>query len=59
MGRLKFLVKDFRSEITEANIDNEKEDSPVKNTFRETTEINEDYAEEEEVEIECGVADND
>lgn len=32
MGRLKFLVKDFRSEITESNCDYDKEDSPVKST---------------------------
>ena len=58
MGRLKFLVKDYRSESVAANIDSEIQSSPVKKSFRaNTAEEGEEYAEDEEVEIECGVAD--
>jgi hypothetical protein len=47
MGRLKFLVKD--------NIDVKNEASPVKRSAR--CDDIDDFAEEEEVEIECGIAD--
>lgn len=58
MGRLKFLVKDYRSDSISANIDTNSQCSPIKKSsilFE-----NEDGIEcgaEEEVEIECGVAD--
>lgn len=55
MGRLKFLVKDFRSDKTSANIDAKNDASPVKKQAR--CEDIDDFAEEEEVEIECGIAD--
>ncbi len=55
MGRLKFLVKDFRSDKTSANMDQKFENSPVKKQAR--CEDIDDFAEEEEVEIECGIAD--
>ena len=56
MGRLKFLVKDYRSDFIAANIDSNN-DSPVKTKTCRKIEEGEEYAEEEEVEIECGVAD--
>lgn len=34
MGRLKFLVKDYRSEVVQANIDSDLHSSPVKKTQR-------------------------
>lgn len=56
MGRLKFLVKDYRSDFIAANVDSNN-DSPVKKpTCRQACD-DEDFAEEEEVEIECGIAD--
>jgi hypothetical protein len=55
MGRLKFLVKDFRSDKVSANIDLKNESSPIKRSAR--CEDIDDFAEEEEVEIECGIAD--
>jgi predicted dinucleotide-utilizing enzyme len=55
MGRLKFLVKDFRSDKTSANMDQKNEASPIKKSAR--CEDIDDFAEEEEVEIECGIAD--
>lgn len=55
MGRLKFLVKDFRSDKIPANMDQKIENSPVKKQAR--CEDIDDFAEEEEVEIECGIAD--
>ena len=61
MGRLKFLVKDFRSESIAANIDSDNHYSPVKKQARQQMEVLEDdeeFAQEEEVEIECGIADN-
>jgi hypothetical protein len=56
MGRLKFLVKDFRSEKVNANLDSKNESSPIKKSNR--CEDIDDVGEEEEVEIECGIADN-
>jgi len=56
MGRLKFLVKDFRSEKVNANFDAKNESSPVKKSIR--CEDIDDVGEEEEVEIECGIADD-
>ena len=53
MGRLKFLVKDFRSDKTQANIDAKNDSSPVKRSAR--CDDIDDFAEEEEVEIECGI----
>ena len=56
MGRLKFLVKDYRSDFIAANIDLNN-DSPVKKPSYRQVEEGEEYAEEEEVEIDCGIAD--
>lgn len=60
MGRLKFLIKDYRSGDVPANLDNEAlQSSPIKKTYRTNQPVEEgdEYAEEEEVEIECGIAD--
>lgn len=58
MGRLKFLVKDYRSESIAANIDSDNHYSPVKKAPRMQDADDEEFAQEEEVEIECGIADN-
>jgi len=62
MGRLKFLVKDFRSQFESANIDSEHGCSPCKKGLRQQADIHNDvadeFAAEEEVEIECGIADD-
>lgn len=62
MGRLKFLVKDYRSQSIAANIDSENGGSPVKKGMRQQADIHNDvadeFAAEEEVEIECGIADD-
>lgn len=59
MGRLKFLVKDYRSEGIAANIDSDNlQHSPIKKAARcqDASLDGQDFAEEEEVEIECGIA---
>jgi len=56
MGRLKFLVKDYRSDFIAANVDTNN-DSPLKKPTCRQAFDDEDFAEEEEVEIECGIAD--
>ena len=48
MGRLKFLVKDYRSESVAANLDCANHESPVKRAVN-RCEDDEDYAQEEEV----------
>jgi hypothetical protein len=64
MGRLKFLVRDFRSAHTAANIDDcEDHNSPIKNSFRlnqshRSMEAEEECGQEEEIEIDCGIADD-
>ena len=55
MGRLKFLVRDFRSPTTQANFDCDAHCSPVKKNLL-ACENEEEQAQEEEVEIECGIA---
>lgn len=57
MGRLKFSVKDFRTDSHIAHFDNE-DGSPVKGSHRLELADDEEFAEEEEVEIECGIADS-
>jgi len=56
MGRLKFAVKDYRSDSIAATIDGESS-SPVKRRPEQRPCEDEDFAEEEIVEIECGIAD--
>lgn len=65
MGRLKFLVRDFRSAHTAANIDScdAHQNSPLKKSFKpnhsqRSLEAEEECGQEEEIEIECGVADD-
>jgi len=59
MGRLKFLVRDYRSECVAANIDSDNHCSPVKRQAnRNNLEDDEEFAQKEEVEIECGIADD-
>ncbi len=53
MGRLKFLVKDYRSGKIQANMDN-NDCSPVKKAIRQFED--EECGAEEEVEIECAIA---
>ena len=55
MGRLKFSVKDYRSDSHPAYFDID-DSSPVKKSADYAAD--EVFAEEEEVEIECGVADS-
>jgi len=57
MGRLKFSVKDFRTDSHSAEFDNGG-GSPVKGSHKLELADDEEFAEEEEVEIECGVADS-
>lgn len=65
VGRLKFCVKDFRTKSTQANEDlkrseTEKNPSPIKRKFRyglQDEDSENDFHEEEAVEIDCGVVD--
>ena len=57
MGRIKFQVKDYRTPREPAMMDS-NDASPIKRSFRKTEDC-EDFAAEEEVEIDCGVADSD
>ena len=57
MGRLKFLVKDLRTETQPANIDIDYT-SPIKRKQYDTQEAEGEQLGEEAVEIECGVADS-
>lgn len=67
LGRLKFSVKDFRTEKQPANLDLKRSGiidrsaSPVKQRFKESARGDEDseeeFHQEEAVEIDCGVVD--
>jgi len=69
LGRLKFAIKDFRTRTAQANIDNKEGagSSPIKQPYRSNVDesVNEvdpdsenEFAEEEEVEIDCGFVKN-